>query len=445
MKERAVRSKQLSERGTVALIFSVGIVAIFGIAALVIDLGNARQTERKVQSAADAGALAGVQDLPVSGTDADLAAAARASAADYALASLRLDMSATTCPAGGSDRVCYADGSRLLQVISPVNGNAQKVRVELCEQTETVFAKVFTNLSPNVCKSAEAEVTQNLAAAPAVLATDPSACGAINTHGNGDIIATGGAIQVNSTCNSALTQEGSSSELISDTCVCVVGGTNLEHPGNVLPVARTGAAPVANPYENVPTSVAQPATAGSVSGKTYSPGYFNSQISMSSGTYTFLPGIYYLKAGLKVEGGVTIKAEGVLFYIAGGGFNIGSGPHTIRISGLADDNPSDDDPDGPYDGLAIYQSPTNTTTFNYGDDAHAGNRVGNQCEVSATSGIAGGVYIPNALMHIRGNNSRFCTTLPIVAKQIEVEEWSTLGGTGGADAATATKTIALVD
>ena len=44
--------------------------------------------------------------------------------------------------------------------------------------------------------------------------------------------------------------------------------------------------------------------------------------------------------------------------------------------------------------------------------------------------IAGGMYLPGATLHQRGNGSTLCATLPIVARKIRVEETATLAGTG---------------
>ncbi len=52
------------ERGTVLAVVAVSMVALLGMAALAIDLSSFDQAQRQAQSAADAGALAGAQDLP---------------------------------------------------------------------------------------------------------------------------------------------------------------------------------------------------------------------------------------------------------------------------------------------------------------------------------------------------------------------------------------------
>ena len=62
-----VRRRQGRERGAVALIASVSMIAIFGFTALSVDLGNAWQNRRQLVTATDAAALAAAQEYAVLG------------------------------------------------------------------------------------------------------------------------------------------------------------------------------------------------------------------------------------------------------------------------------------------------------------------------------------------------------------------------------------------
>lgn len=68
------KKKFLEQKGQVAAIVTVLIVCLIGIVALVIDIGSLYQKKGFFQRVADAAALAGVQDLPGSTSDALLAA-----------------------------------------------------------------------------------------------------------------------------------------------------------------------------------------------------------------------------------------------------------------------------------------------------------------------------------------------------------------------------------
>ena len=67
------------ERGQILLVVILALVALLGIAAFAIDVGYAYYAKRQLQSATDAAALAGAQDLPN-------AAMATATAQSYAAA-----------------------------------------------------------------------------------------------------------------------------------------------------------------------------------------------------------------------------------------------------------------------------------------------------------------------------------------------------------------------
>jgi hypothetical protein len=58
-----IRSRSQDDRGAVLVIVAVSMVAFMALAALAIDLGSYYQAQRKVQAAADAGALAAAADL----------------------------------------------------------------------------------------------------------------------------------------------------------------------------------------------------------------------------------------------------------------------------------------------------------------------------------------------------------------------------------------------
>ena len=67
------------ERGQVLAVVALAMVALLGISAFAIDVGYAYYAKRQLQSATDAAALAGAQDLP-NGTTAVATATAYAAA-----------------------------------------------------------------------------------------------------------------------------------------------------------------------------------------------------------------------------------------------------------------------------------------------------------------------------------------------------------------------------
>jgi uncharacterized membrane protein len=54
-----------NDQGVSLVLVALVLVGILAIAAIVVDLGNARQVRRETQGAADAASLAAAQDLPI--------------------------------------------------------------------------------------------------------------------------------------------------------------------------------------------------------------------------------------------------------------------------------------------------------------------------------------------------------------------------------------------
>ena len=59
----------LNERGQTLVIIALFMVAVVGMAALVLDGGHAYAQRRRMQNAADAGALAGARELAGGGSE----------------------------------------------------------------------------------------------------------------------------------------------------------------------------------------------------------------------------------------------------------------------------------------------------------------------------------------------------------------------------------------
>jgi Flp pilus assembly protein TadG len=118
------------ERGQVLPIVAVALVALLGIAAFAIDVGFAYYAKRQLQSATDAAALAGAQDLPNIAT-------ATATATSYAAADTPSNVSFSfTYQASCTNTAILATGCQ-----AAVNPN--QFTVTGTGQTNTWFAKLF--------------------------------------------------------------------------------------------------------------------------------------------------------------------------------------------------------------------------------------------------------------------------------------------------------------
>ncbi len=94
------------ERGQILPIVALALVALLGISAFAIDVGYAFYAKRQLQSAADAAALAGAQDLPSIST-------AKATAATYASANTPANLSSVSYTYTTSCTTSASRGPRL--------------------------------------------------------------------------------------------------------------------------------------------------------------------------------------------------------------------------------------------------------------------------------------------------------------------------------------------
>lgn len=121
------------ETGAIAIIVALFLVALLVVAALVIDLGLLYQTKRELQTAADAGALAGAWELPKVG-------AAESVAFTYA---------------GKNDvQAPETDAS------TPYSGDPTKIEVVCTRTVPLTFARVIGHSASVVSARAVAQVTQ---------------------------------------------------------------------------------------------------------------------------------------------------------------------------------------------------------------------------------------------------------------------------------------------
>jgi hypothetical protein len=119
------------ERGQILAVVALALVALLGIGAFAIDVGYAYYAKRQLQSATDAAALAGAQDLPV-------AATAISVATTYAAANVPPNLSGLTFT---YQTKCTATAVVATGCNAAVNPNA--LVVTGTATTNTWFAKIF--------------------------------------------------------------------------------------------------------------------------------------------------------------------------------------------------------------------------------------------------------------------------------------------------------------
>lgn len=433
------------ERGQVLVLFAGGLIALLIVAALAFDVGMMLVERRDEQNAADAAALAGARFVLTSEPDAE--AAARQLALE-----------------NGFDD---ADPNEIVNIYIPAihgryAGLPGFIEVQIQGNRPSIFGGVIGRATWPVGAFAVATNSQNLVFPFSMLSLDPSGCKAIQVTGGG-VVEAYGSIQSNSNgadCEgdpvSFSRTGGSTINIIADDASCrAVGEIQDQGSGSMTCTKAENSFALPDPLRNLPApiqpglaapmqfvgpgtapteppkhcpgrtdsfmpSVTNPSTCvlGSPSA-TYSglswilyPGLYPGGLDISAGTTAYLmPGIYWIGGGgVDVGGGgsiFTIGTEadanadvdlatwggGVMIYNsklpneAGGPFILNSTAATMKLKAFEVD-PSD--PDAIYNDIVIFQDRELTTSVTLNGS-------------SSTTEVEGVVYVPGGEIKLNGN------------------------------------------
>lgn len=128
-------------RGQVLVLFAILIVILLGFAALTIDIGRQVAQRRYIQTAADAGALAGCRSL----IDGDSDGTAAAAALEVATANLGASPAGAASVIASPPRYEDEDGDSMIEgheLVSGIVVAGTSVRVAIDSTVETTFARV---------------------------------------------------------------------------------------------------------------------------------------------------------------------------------------------------------------------------------------------------------------------------------------------------------------
>src|SRR4051794_15767513 len=290
---RLATSRRDDDRGVVAILVAVLTVVFFGLAALVVDLGFARDQSREAQNAADAAALAGATCMATLTSTCNNVTAATQKARGYVTAN-GWDAAGTTVD---------------------VDVAAQTVTVTLPpRRSPTIFAPAIGQGTPSVTRSATA--TWNGAGSGCSLCVlnnanlsanadlnmdqgDLLVNGILDLGPNAQVVNTGGRIFA----NGGVTGSNLSNTLIQDVT------------GVLLPAGVPTTGPITAPVVDVSRPLGRPDPLG----QTVAP---SPSGTCSAGTYAsvgnctlFNPGLYVLTGLSSFTGNKTIQATGVTFVL----------------------------------------------------------------------------------------------------------------------------------
>ena len=395
--------KRKNEAGQALVFAAVGLAVLMGFAGLGIDMGMLRYQKRLQQTAADAGALAGANNLAFPASGGVTAGAQNASARDG-----------------------FTDGANNVTVTvhngptsGPHNGNNKYVEVLVTAVQPTYFMKVLGINSQTITARAVATNVSGVTSGGGCLYTlgGPNAaiegvnfkgaaavlnaptCGINdngNVTGNSNVDVCAGTFGVSGTADTT-GGPGSTCTNKHVTCTAQAG-----------PCPATGMPAATDPLGSLtpPCSPCSAGTAISIDGKG---NFTGSGVTYSNGVYTISPGTYSSitikgtgsgntvvfsagtfiidgAGGLTIPGNATISGTGVTFYF--------SGSATINMTGTPTMNltaPSS----GTYAGVLMYQDPADTNTTG----PSIGGNVG--------STYTGVLYFPKDQLTFFGNSTSY--------------------------------------
>ena len=294
-----VRSARFARSGYVLVTMIASLVVVFAFVGLAVDVGVLQYTKSRMQTAADAAALGGVQEFKRSGAGSVVAAGKR----DAALNGFRdlaetVTVSVNHPPATGF-----------------YTADPTAVEVGITKDVPAYFMQVLGFTSTRVRARA---VARQGPGTTCVHILDPAASGALSASG-GVLVQVNCGVVVNS--NNAAAAKASGGSTVVATAFEIVGGYSASGGGVFTPHPKTSVAPSGDPlsYLGAPSVGActvsdYHATSGATA--TLDPGVYCNGITISGGsTIRLNPGTYVLKGGgLTVSGGSSLTGSGVTFY-----------------------------------------------------------------------------------------------------------------------------------
>ena len=365
----------------------LAVVALAGIAGLVVDGGNVFLDRRNAQNAADSAALAAALGRVRGG----------------------LDVTAAALSAAAENGYNNNGNSNIVEVqhppkTGPYAGNIEYVQVIITSHVKTYLARVlgwkeFTNRVTAVARTKNPEIKEIMNGQAVISLAPTSDCNnhkAFWLHGEATLEITGGGVFINSSNNQcAFIQQGSGSIRIKDKhLINVVGAAMIQKPQLLTPGVSVGANSTSYPP---PFFLPKVGCGGDAQ-------VSEDGTSMTSGSWddvfpppgvTFLEsGVYCLNDGIDITS--DIEGNNVLLYVKDGDVHFSGGANIVL------DAPNK----GEYAGLLLYvpMKNPNKIVLNGGSE----------------SNIKGTILAPASEVHINGNDSDAGFKSQIIGYTIDV-------------------------
>ena len=370
------RSFRADDRGAMAPMMAVLFTLLAGFGALAIDVAHGYRVKAQLSSAADAGSLAGAQQLPdtTAARSKGVALAAANAPSNFGTVTQAADVvvgyydvPSDTFTAGGTP----TNAVKVTSARTAARGNAPP---------KFLIGALGLN-ALDVQASAVAYRPKNSPPYCVYVLNTGNSNASLSVTGGGEFAVPNCGVYVNSSHPTGAAQASGASRVRASR-FCVVGGTS----GTFSPAATTGCAAVADPLSHIaePPILTGCKTPAQLASSTWSQGLYcgsitpPANVTMSAGTY------YFYGATLEISSGQNITGTGVTwFFDANSTLNHTNGG-TLNISAPTS---------GPLAGIAMFQS--RSANFN------------NQMKLAgnATFTVDGTIYFPRASLMLSGSAS----------------------------------------
>jgi Flp pilus assembly protein TadG len=254
------------ECGQTLVFTALLMCCLMGFMALAVDMGVLFRTQRRLQTAADAAAVAAglASDYGMTVTGCGTGVSSVTCAAYQAAGANLCSPADTACKTAVTNRTTVN--------IPPLNGwhtGAEYIEVIIKQPTPAVFMGTFGGLfyggsttSYNPMTVGARAVSGIVAGQACAYALNPTVADAVDVQGNATMNMPHCSIQINSSNDTALCSTGSKSSIISDG-IDIVGAQNPKGKCNkTQPNATTGVQPVPDPFASLPRPTCTSGTGG---------------------------------------------------------------------------------------------------------------------------------------------------------------------------------------
>jgi hypothetical protein len=396
------RKRAGGERGYSLLLATLGMTGVLGFTGMALDFSYYYSRKRVMQTAADAGALAGAHEVFRQKTSYTNSSALAATAANgFTHNSAGVTVTVNHPPTSGYH-----------------TGDTQYVEVVVSQPTPSMFLRIFNLDSATITARAVAG-KRPFKPAHCIYALNPVEEKTFTVTSQSRLNATC-SIQDNGTPYNAFNVESGST--VQATAINVVGGSNITSGSVATPSPSTGMASVADPL----ASLEPPAVSScsynnkyvvSSATATLNPGVYCQGIEIGSGsTVTFNPGLYILKdGGLLVASQSRVTGAGVTFFNTGGEKYQ---PIRFESGSFADLSAPTS---GQWAGLLFYQDR---------NAGKPGDKYYNQVASSGLASFIGTMYFPTQYLTLAASNTTTTIEGMIIASVIEVASNSNVAMSG---------------